>query len=56
VGGLGAPGWLLVGLVFLAAAAPVPALTRWAVRTREPAARATHVTSAGRNTGRGATL
>lgn len=38
VGGLGGPGWLLVALVFLAAVAPVPALTRWAVRTREPAA------------------
>ncbi|QKV73391.1 MFS transporter [Amycolatopsis sp. Hca4] len=38
VGGLGGPGWLLVAVVFLAAVAPVPALTRWAVRTREPAA------------------
>ncbi|EOD63892.1 major facilitator transporter, partial [Amycolatopsis vancoresmycina DSM 44592] len=56
VGGLGAPGWLLVALVFLAAAAPVPALTRRAVRTREPAGRATHVTPAVRNTGGGATL
>ncbi|MET9000218.1 MFS transporter [Amycolatopsis sp. NPDC004169] len=38
VGGLGGPGWLLVAVVFLAAVAPVPALTRWAVRTRELAA------------------
>ncbi|MDQ7802971.1 MFS transporter [Amycolatopsis sp. A133] len=37
VGGLGGPGWLLVAAVFLAAVAPVPALTRWAVRTRQPA-------------------
>ncbi|WP_086851273.1 MFS transporter [Amycolatopsis kentuckyensis] len=38
VGGLGGPGWLLVAAVFLAAVAPVPALTRWAVRTRQPVA------------------
>ncbi|MDS0140404.1 MULTISPECIES: MFS transporter [unclassified Amycolatopsis] len=38
VGGLGGPGWLLVAVVFLAAVAPVPALTRWAVRTRQPVA------------------
>jgi hypothetical protein len=31
-------GWLLIGVVFLAAGAPVPALTRWAVRTRQPTA------------------
>ncbi|KDN19111.1 MFS transporter [Amycolatopsis rifamycinica] len=37
VGGLGGPGWLLIAVVFLAAVAPVPALTRWAVRTRRPA-------------------
>jgi MFS family permease len=35
VGGLGPVGWLLVAGVFLAAVAPIPALTRWAVRTRE---------------------
>ncbi|MBE8522138.1 MFS transporter [Amycolatopsis sp. H6(2020)] len=38
VGGLGGVGWLLVAAVFLAAVAPVPALTRWAIRTRQPAA------------------
>ncbi|HET6708265.1 MFS transporter [Amycolatopsis sp.] len=37
VGGLGGPGWLLIAAVFLAAAAPVPALTRRAIRTRQPA-------------------
>ncbi|MEU4252519.1 MFS transporter [Amycolatopsis sp. NPDC026612] len=37
VGGLGGPGWLVIAAVFLAAVAPVPALTRWAVRTRQPA-------------------
>jgi MFS family permease len=37
VGGLGATGWLLVAAVFVVAVAPVPRLTRWAVRTREPA-------------------
>jgi hypothetical protein len=37
VGGLGAVGWLVVAAVFLAAVVPIPALTRWAVRTREPA-------------------
>jgi MFS family permease len=36
LGGFGAGGWLVVAVIFLAAAAPVPALTRWAVRTREP--------------------
>lgn len=37
--GLGAGGWVLAAVVFLAAAMPVPALTRWAVRTRgRPAA------------------
>ncbi|WP_203993838.1 MFS transporter [Sphaerisporangium rufum] len=30
----GAGGWLLAGAVFLACAAPVPALARWAARTR----------------------
>ncbi|MGI5211486.1 MFS transporter [Plantactinospora sp. CA-290183] len=30
-------GWLAVGALFLLAVAPVPALTRWAVRTRQPA-------------------
>ena len=34
-------GWLLAGAVFLAAAAPVPALTRWAERTRVAAQPAT---------------
>ncbi len=38
VGGLGWPGWLLVAVVFVAAVAPVPALTRWAIRTRQPVA------------------
>lgn len=37
VGGLGALGWVLVALVFLVAVAPLPRLTRWALRTREPA-------------------
>ncbi|MCE7000622.1 MFS transporter [Saccharothrix sp. S26] len=37
LGGFGAAGWLAVAAVFLAAVAPVPALTRWATRTREPA-------------------
>ncbi|XVS63375.1 MFS transporter [Actinosynnema sp. CA-299493] len=37
LGGLGAGGWLAVAVVFLVAVAPVPALTRWATRTREPA-------------------
>jgi MFS family permease len=36
LGGFGAGGWLLVAVIFLAAALPVPALTRWAIRTREP--------------------
>jgi MFS family permease len=30
-------GWLIAGAVFLAAAVPVPAVTRWAMRTRRPA-------------------
>jgi Major Facilitator Superfamily len=34
LGGLGAGGWLLVGAVFLAVAAPLPALARHAARTR----------------------
>ncbi|MGW4112876.1 MFS transporter [Actinosynnema sp. NPDC004786] len=34
LGGLGAGGWLAAAAIFLAAAAPVPALTRWAARTR----------------------
>lgn len=34
VGGLGAGGWLAVAAVFLAAATPIPALARWALRTR----------------------
>ncbi|MGW5718450.1 MFS transporter [Amycolatopsis sp. NPDC003865] len=38
VGGLGALGWVLVAVVFLVAVAPLPRLTRWALRTREPAA------------------
>jgi hypothetical protein len=29
-----AAGWLLVGAVFLACSVPVPALARWAARTR----------------------
>ncbi|WIX98731.1 MFS transporter [Amycolatopsis mongoliensis] len=37
IGGLGALGWVLVAAVFLVAVAPVPRLTRWALRTREPA-------------------
>ncbi|WP_367136039.1 MFS transporter [Saccharothrix sp. HUAS TT1] len=37
LGGFGAGGWLAAAAVFAAAVAPVPALTRWAVRTREPA-------------------
>ncbi|WP_410592445.1 MFS transporter [Amycolatopsis sp. lyj-23] len=37
IGGLGGAGWLVVAVVFLAAVAPVPALTRWAIRTRQPA-------------------
>jgi MFS family permease len=36
LGGFGAGGWVAVAAIFLAAAAPVPALTRWANRTREP--------------------
>jgi hypothetical protein len=32
--GLGPPGWLLLGAVFLAAAGPTPAITGWALRTR----------------------
>lgn len=34
LGGFGATGWLLVAAVFLAVATPVPALARWAARTR----------------------
>jgi len=34
LGTFGAGGWLLVAALFAAAAAPVPALTRWAERTR----------------------
>ncbi|MFL6074446.1 MAG: MFS transporter [Mycobacteriales bacterium] len=43
LGGFGAGGWLLVAALFAAAATPVPALTRRALRTRERsvAARAT---------------
>lgn len=37
LGGHGAGGWLAVAVIFLVAVAPVPALTRWAARTREPA-------------------
>ncbi|MEV1116489.1 MFS transporter [Actinosynnema sp. NPDC049800] len=37
LGGFGAGGWLAVGVIFLVAVAPVPALTRWATRTRDPA-------------------
>lgn len=37
LGGLGAAGWLLLGALFLAAAAPIPALTRRAERSRGPA-------------------
>jgi MFS family permease len=33
LGTYGAGGWLLMGVVFLSATAPVPALARWAVRT-----------------------
>ncbi|MEV8441293.1 MFS transporter [Actinosynnema sp. NPDC051121] len=35
LGGFGAGGWLAVAVIFLVAVAPVPALTRWATRTRE---------------------
>ena len=31
---LGPAGWLLLGGLFLLAASPAPALTRWALRTR----------------------
>ena len=34
----GAGGWLLVAALFVCAAAPVPALTSWALRTRPHAA------------------
>ncbi|PSL58380.1 MFS transporter [Saccharothrix carnea] len=37
LGGFGAGGWLAVAVIFLVAVAPVPALTRWATRTRDPA-------------------
>jgi hypothetical protein len=32
--GLGPPGWLLLGGLFLLAASPTPPITRWALRTR----------------------
>ncbi|MEV0680164.1 MFS transporter [Actinosynnema sp. NPDC050436] len=35
IAGLGPVGWLLVAALFLTAVVPVPALTRWADRTRE---------------------
>jgi hypothetical protein len=38
LGTFGAGGWLLVAVVFLLVVIPVPALTRWAVRTRTPPA------------------
>jgi hypothetical protein len=34
LGSFGAGGWLLIAVVFLLVVIPVPALTRWAVRTR----------------------
>lgn len=34
LGAFGAGGWLIIAGVFAAAAAPVPALARWAARTR----------------------
>ena len=37
LGGFGAGGWLAVAVIFLVAVAPVPALTGWATRTRDPA-------------------
>lgn len=36
LGSFGAGGWLLVAVVFVLVVIPVPALTRWAVRTRTP--------------------
>jgi hypothetical protein len=38
LGAFGAGGWLLVAVIFLLVVTPVPALTRWAVRTRTPQA------------------
>jgi hypothetical protein len=38
VGSRNAAGWLLVAAIFLAAALPIPALARWALRTRVTAA------------------
>jgi MFS family permease len=38
LGGLGAGGWIAVAAIFLATVAPVPALARWAQRTRGPQA------------------
>jgi hypothetical protein len=38
LGGFGAGGWLLAAMIFVVAVVPVPALTRWAVRTRAPRA------------------
>jgi hypothetical protein len=35
---MGAVGWLVIAAVFVAAVAPVPALTSWALRTRPPTA------------------
>ncbi len=35
--GLGPPGWLLLGGLFLLAASPTPTITRWALRTRTAA-------------------
>lgn len=40
--GLGAGGWLLIGAIFALVAAPVPALTRWALRTRSADAGVVH--------------
>jgi MFS family permease len=40
--GLGAVGWLVIGAIFACVAAPVPALTRWAVRTRSADAGVVH--------------
>jgi hypothetical protein len=34
VAGWGQPGWLVLGVVFLAATAPAAPATRWALRTR----------------------
>ncbi len=40
--GLGAAGWLLIGTIFALVATPVPALTRWALRTRSADAGVVH--------------